>query len=491
MKRNKKIDILLYLLVVFPLVVIFIPLSQNSYSLGFRDRVKKIIENRKVKGIKKNKYFAFQYHQFSKHTYLNVITSWKPDWFNEPDTSKIYPDAKTIPLKKDIESWEGFNLDEAIRRANEKQNFSSSEPLTLNEVSRLLYFTYGVTGVIRKRGGILYLRTAPSAGALYPTEIYLIVNNVKDLESGVYNYLVKDHVLQQIKRGDFSKELINSCLNDSSIKNSNLIFVFTDIFYRSKWKYRERGYRYSLIDAGYVIKNLVLESASVGLRTKTYFDFLDDKINKLLGVDGVKEASVALVTVGKGMGDNFSPVGQASRLSERRFSVDRRGFLTPPERFLDGRFKSHRVISQIKESMSISEKYHENSKQIIYRPKIERVSLKPYSIEKRIELPQEFPRSNIKIEELLLKRRSAEDLGNLPISKTELSEILYLSFRLERESHYKISSPHQLDLFLVVNNVQGVDRGVYHYDRQSHSLEQIKKIDLQELCWKYCLRQDI
>jgi len=474
MKREIKIDILLcFLFTIFILMSITFLFFKNAYSMG----IKSALENKENITKKKyqKKYFAFEYHQSSKLSYLNILTSWKPDWFNKPDVSKIYPAAKKISLEKHLESWKGLNLGKAIKLSIEAESFSPSEPLSLNDLSRLLYFTYGVSGVIKTLDGPLYLRTAPSAGALYPTEIYLVVSNVKDLENGIYNYLAKEHILQLVKKGDFIKDLRACCLDDNIGTKSNLIFILTDIFYRSKWKYHERGYRYSLIDTGYVIANLTLEATSMGLSAKAYIDFSDDKVNELLGLDGIKEASVALVAVGRNSeeGDKNVP------------PIDRRGFLTPQEG------KEDFSIPKIRDDMSISEKYHENSKEIIYKPKTDRVLRKPYNIEKRIELTKKFQDSSNKIEDILLKRRSAKDLSNLPISKTELSEILYFCFELKREIDYKFLNSRLLNLFLIVNNVQGLDRGVYHYDPESHAIEQMKKIDLRGTIWKSCLRQDI
>jgi SagB-type dehydrogenase family enzyme len=143
------------------------------------------------------------------------------------------------------------------------------------------------------------LRSAPSAGALYPFEIYVIVNNVSGLKRGIYHYQVLTHSLELIKLGDYRSKITNCCLNQDMAGKSGVTFVLTAIFERVTFKYDERGYRYVYIEAGHISQNIYLQATSLGLGSVVIGAFYDDKINKLLKIDGKKEAAIYVHAVGK------------------------------------------------------------------------------------------------------------------------------------------------------------------------------------------------
>jgi SagB-type dehydrogenase family enzyme len=143
------------------------------------------------------------------------------------------------------------------------------------------------------------LRAAPSAGALYPIEIYVVLHRTEGLVPGLYHYAVKDHALEQLQTEDLRGEIVFRGLGQEFLGKANLVLVFTAIFQRLRWKYQERAYRYALLEAGHLGQNVYLVGTSMGLGVCAVGAFLDDELNSLLGIDGQEEAAVYTLAVGK------------------------------------------------------------------------------------------------------------------------------------------------------------------------------------------------
>ncbi|MFC1584668.1 SagB/ThcOx family dehydrogenase [Fibrobacterota bacterium] len=209
----------------------------------------------------------------------------------KPPLYKIYPQAKAIPLPRPGER--GMSVEEAIEKRRSVRNYSSA-PLPLSALARLLLSAQGVTG---KAYGTM-LRSAPSAGALYPIEIYPVVNNVKGLARGIYHYHIKKHYLELVKQGDFRSEITGAGLEQEMLGEADVTLVITAVFNRIRSKYGERGFRYVYMEAGHVSQNIYLQSVSLGLGSVSVGAFFDEKVNRLIGVDGDKEAAIYLHAVG-------------------------------------------------------------------------------------------------------------------------------------------------------------------------------------------------
>jgi SagB-type dehydrogenase family enzyme len=152
----------------------------------------------------------------------------------------------------------------------------SGEPLTLEEVSQLLWAAQGITDA---RG----YRTAPSAGGLYPLEVYIVVSNVEDLPPGIYHYLPEGHELELIAEGDFREELTEAALSQSWVREGAMSIVITAIYERTTGKYGERGIRYVHIEVGHATQNLCLQAVAMGLGLVTIGAFHDEDVAELLG----------------------------------------------------------------------------------------------------------------------------------------------------------------------------------------------------------------
>jgi len=214
------------------------------------------------------------------------------DWASKPATYKRYPSVPKIPLslpqtEGGAPAWDVIGRRRSIRRFEDG-------PLQEAELSQLLWAAQGITRVGRGFG----LRTAPSAGALYPVETYLMVHAVEGIEPGIYHYAVEEHGLEQLQTGDFQMGIARSALDQEIAAWANVVFVWTAIFERSKWKYKQRAYRYVYLDAGHIAQNVALAAVALGLGS-CQIAALYDEANALLSVDGVDESAIYMTVVGK------------------------------------------------------------------------------------------------------------------------------------------------------------------------------------------------
>ena len=165
------------------------------------------------------------------------------------------------------------------------------ESLTLTEVSQLLWAAQGITD---PKG----FRTAPSAGALYPLELYVVAGNVNDLPDGIYKYKPHKHELAMVVKGDKRTELCNAALGQPSIKDAAAVIVFSAVYGRTTRKYGERGIRYVHIEVGHAAQNIYLQAISLNLGLVVMGGFDDEEVKKIMNI-GDKEQPLTIIPVGK------------------------------------------------------------------------------------------------------------------------------------------------------------------------------------------------
>ena len=195
-----------------------------------------------------------------------------------------------IKLPKEVR-FGGLSIDQVIESRRSERDFTD-KPISLLQLSRLLHYAYGITD---KRD---QLRAAPSAGALYPIEVYPVVNNVEGLERGIYHYSPPEHSLTLTRKGDFRFEMVRHALGQEMMAEASVILVLSAVFGRSQWRYRERAYRYILLEAGHISQNIHLVATAMGLGACAVGAFDDEGYNKMIGVDGRKESVIYLMIVG-------------------------------------------------------------------------------------------------------------------------------------------------------------------------------------------------
>ena len=165
------------------------------------------------------------------------------------------------------------------------------EPLTINEVSQLLWAAQGITD---SRG----FRTAPSAGALYPLKVYIAIFNVKGIAKGAYKYNPHKHELVKVKHGDVKNELTLAALGQYWIRKGAAVIVLSAVYERTTKKYGERGSRYVHMEAGHAAQNIYLQAQSLNLGTVVMGAFWDDAVKKIMNMHD-EEHPLYIMPVGR------------------------------------------------------------------------------------------------------------------------------------------------------------------------------------------------
>jgi len=194
-----------------------------------------------------------------------------------PQTQSPAADAvsSSIPLPEPITAGR-MSLEEALCRRRSIRDYSD-QPLALEQIAQVLWSAQGITDV---RG----YRTAPSAGALYPLHLYLVVGTVTGLDEGVYQYLPAEHALLTITDTDMREELAHAALGQDCISAGAACLVITATYERTTFKYGQRGERYVHMEAGHAAQNVYLECAALGLGTVSVGAFHDDLVRTALGL---------------------------------------------------------------------------------------------------------------------------------------------------------------------------------------------------------------
>jgi SagB-type dehydrogenase family enzyme len=187
------------------------------------------------------------------------------------------------------------SLEEALGRRETVRSFSP-DPLELSEVSQLLWAAGGrsVDAVSSAT------RTYPSAGGIYPLDLYLVAGKVKGLREGVYRYLWREHALLPVKTGDHRGELALAALMQLWINRAPVSVVVTAQYPRTQSRYGTRGtQRYVPIDAGHAAQGLHLQAFALGLCSATVGAFNDAQVKKLLGLDRDGDEPLLIIPVGR------------------------------------------------------------------------------------------------------------------------------------------------------------------------------------------------
>jgi len=204
---------------------------------------------------------------------------------------KQYVDAEKVTLPTD---WDmDRELRQTLQYRRSCRRFGESA-ISIKDLSVLLWASQGITG----RAGNFFLRAAPSAGALYPVETYLSVQNVETIDGGLYHFQPAEFSLDKLS-GEFSgNKVAEAALGQSFLAQAGVVFIWSAILRRNFSKYGHRGMRYILMDAGHISQNMLLAAEALGLGACPVAAFYDDELNALLGLDGTEESVIYMAAVG-------------------------------------------------------------------------------------------------------------------------------------------------------------------------------------------------
>jgi SagB-type dehydrogenase family enzyme len=230
--------------------------------------------------------------QQETHYYRDRLPGGYLDWNSKPEIYKRYPEAPrfslTAPETRGGKTlWDVFSARRSVREFQ-------TRPLPERQLSQILWAAQGITA---ERFGFQF-RATPSAGALYPVETYLVINNVEEVPRGVYHYAVEDHCLEQLREGDYRVTVARAALDQKVAYDAHFVLVWTAVFERCKWKYKQRAYRYIYLDAGHIAQSVALAAVAEDLGSCQIGAIYDEEANDLLGVDGIQESTLYMTVVG-------------------------------------------------------------------------------------------------------------------------------------------------------------------------------------------------
>ncbi|CAI8011066.1 Putative nitroreductase MJ1384 [Geodia barretti] len=231
---------------------------------------------------------ALSFHDATKLNYISLST--------KPPLYKSYPGLPTVALPAEMPSPEAPTLPAVGGVMSE-----SPDPLDLAAVAQLLHYSAGLIrrSTLRTAGEVHY-RAAASAGALYPIELYVVCGDLPGLAAGLYHYSPSGNSLSLLRSGNFRGNLAAATAGHPSVADAPATIVCSSVFWRSAWKYRERGYRYCYWDNGTILANMTATANALGLSAEIVAGFVDSEVDALLGLESSSEATFCLVPIGNG-----------------------------------------------------------------------------------------------------------------------------------------------------------------------------------------------
>jgi len=204
----------------------------------------------------------------------------------------VKPEAeplKTIKLPEPRLDGE-MSFESALQKRRSVREYTD-EPLTLKEVSQLLWSAQGITDPYG-------MRTTPSAGALYPIKIYLVAGNVRELPDGVYRYRPRAHGLEKVVEGELRFKLAAASLGQECVRDGAVSIVIAALYENTTVKYGQRGIRYVHMEVGHVSQNIYLQAVSLNLGTVFVGAYDDDAVKRVLGMQA-NEGPLGIMPVGR------------------------------------------------------------------------------------------------------------------------------------------------------------------------------------------------
>lgn len=203
---------------------------------------------------------------------------------------KILLSHNYLPLSEPLSS---------VLQNRESKRVYSGEELTLQELSTLLHFSYGVRGYMSAYNMDQFpLRMAPSSGGLQGIELYLVVNRVEGIKKGLYHYNPFDNNIELLEEGNFRRKIVNVCTTYEFVNDASVVLILSCVISRVLSKYKIRSYRFIHEDVGFVGENFYLVGTALGLGVCAIAGFIDDKADELLRINGKDEFVSLVMTVG-------------------------------------------------------------------------------------------------------------------------------------------------------------------------------------------------
>ncbi|HEY3116733.1 MAG TPA: SagB/ThcOx family dehydrogenase [Chloroflexota bacterium] len=402
---------------------------------------------------------AWHYHERTKHSFQSVHSSQHLlDFQNQPLPFKIYPSLEPIPLPRGLEPY-GVPALEALAASAVEPKGDRLPDLGL--LGPLLHYSAGITTRIRSPRGEMLFRAASCTGALYHIDLYLACGDLSDLEAGVYHFGVHDFSLRRLRRGDFRGELVRATADEPAVALAPVILICSSTFWRNSWKYQARAYRHCFWDSGTILANLLAITTAQRVAARVVCGFVDDRVNRLLGLEPQQEVALALVPLGRN-----GPIGQAPEVRPLALET------TALSRSEVG----YPAIRAMHEASSLTEEAEVaawRGAAAVAQPAPSSGRLYPLRSLSEEEAPQGS------IEEVILRRGSSRRFARQTISLEQLSTALSSIGGIAAD--FTQSGGRLLnDAYIIVNDVEGLPCGCYVYHPDESALELLREGEFRD-----------
>ena len=381
------------------------------------------------------------------------------DWANKPELYRTYAGAETVALPTPQTLAQP-----ALAAIGPLSAPSAAAPLDIGTLSTVLFLTGGITRT-RASGGDI--RATAAAGALYPNELYVVAGDLPGLPAGVYHYEPQAAHLARLRSGDW-RGGVAVAADDPEIARAPATVVATGILWRSAWKYRARAYRHLHWDGGMMAAHLLAAAAATSMPATLRAAFVDRELDRLLGLDGRRELTVALVPLGV-------PAGTAAASRDVPPLAWTPSSLSP--RPLDyPEAQAYHTATQLADAAAVR------------RIRTAQFQVPAHTTEAPVVALPVSATSQIPLDTAVRRRSSARRFTHQPIAAAQLAAVLSAPASA-LAADFLHGDGSLLETYVIVNAVDGVLAGAYHYRRGERRLEQLRAGDLRDTAGFLCLEQ--
>jgi SagB-type dehydrogenase family enzyme len=410
---------------------------------------------------------AEYYHERTKYDPQTIASKSKGlDWSQQPHPFKEYKIGQTFDLKPYL----------SRQMVPQKGDF-------WRRISRILGCSYGLTAKIATMGSPLYLRSAPSAGGLYPAEVYLISRGTEFLPAGLYSYQGQSHSLLLFWESDVWTNLQSACFWNPVLENTDIAVVTSAIFYRSAWRYEDRAYRRIFLDTGHLLGNIELSASINDYRAHLIGGFNDSQMNELLYLDSEKESVMTVIPLADLLNIQQNLPHSTTALPSATTTLYPE--ITEGE-LLNSLHRATIIATDEKIEANITPSNWEDKYNFPFCLKV--------SVTSR---PVNWGEDLIDLESTILKRRSTRAYSGASLSLDELRALLHFTYQPQDYAGQNLDpNPDYfaldlLETFIAVSAVTGLEEGCYYYAPKAQELRQIRFKNFRQELHYLCLGQDL
>ncbi len=410
---------------------------------------------------------AQYYHERTKYDPQTIASKSKGlDWSQQPHPFKEYKIGQTFDLKPYL----------SRQTVPQKGDF-------WRRISRILGCSYGLTAKIATMGSPLYLRSAPSAGGLYPAEVYLISRGTEFLPAGLYSYQGQSHSLLLFWESDVWTNLQSACFWNPVLENTDIALVTSAIFYRSAWRYEDRAYRRIFLDTGHLLGNIELSASINDYRAHLIGGFNDIQMNELLYLDSEKESVMTVIPLGNLLNIRQNLPHSTTALPSATTTLYPE---IPEGELLNSLHRATIIATDEKIEATVTPSNWEDKYNFPFCLKV--------SVTSR---PVNWGEDLIALESTILKRKSTRAYSGASLSLDELRALLHFTYQPQDYAGQNLDpNPDYfaldlLETFIAVSAVTGLEEGCYYYAPKAQELRQIRFKNFRQELHYLCLGQDL